>query len=329
MSLTLYDTNDDMISPTTAITTFPHNISAKSGISGDVITLTNSSGNLTISFANANTDAESHNDTFAFAYVNQTGSTITTDLTLTFQSSPNATLPDRLDAITSFGGSALIIGFNADGSLLFGSIQLPYSSGTFTTVTLPTAANNLENDGYVIYRILYTDVPANPSAKDGGGAPGWSSFVYTELSCFLESCRIMLADGTSKQIKDIRKGDILMGLFSKGPVTIKNIGYCVAHLEMTDKENLPYTIPSDFISKGVPDRDTELSGLHSIYVADDSGELKMVKVNELGVDVSRTEGDVRYYHIELEDNNEGLYVNNMPTESLRDCDWETSDFIDL
>jgi hypothetical protein len=326
MSLTLYDTNAAGLAPTTPITIFPHNI-YDSGIPADFITLTNSSGTLTVSFAFANTETASHNDSFAFAYVNETGPVITTDLILTFQSSPSAILPDRLDNITSFGGVASITGFTAAGTLLFDSIELPYSSGTFTTVTLPTATSNLGIGDYVIYRILYTDVPANPS--NGGGAPGWSSFVYTELSCFLESCRIMLADGTSKQIKDIRKGDILMGLFSKGPVTIKNIGYCVAHLEMTDKENLPYTIPSDFISKGVPDRDTELSGLHSIYVADDSGELKMVKVNELGVDVSRTQGDVRYYHIELEDNNEGLYVNNMPTESLRDCDWETSDFIDL
>jgi hypothetical protein len=161
MSLTLYDTNNDMIAPTTPIISFPDDISAKSGIETYFITLTNSSGNLTIDFANANKDFYSRNDSFAFAYVNQTESVITTDLTLTFQSSPNATLPDRLDAVMG-GGMASIIGFNADGTTLFGPIDLPYSSGTFTTLTLPTETFNLSINDYVIYRILYIDVTADP-----------------------------------------------------------------------------------------------------------------------------------------------------------------------
>jgi hypothetical protein len=138
--------------------------------------------------------------------------------------------------------------------------------------------------------------------------------------CLLSNSPVLMEDKTEKLIKDLKKGDIIFP-----SQKIVNVGYKQVDLSTIPRENLPYRVPKDFFSLGVPSADTYISGYHRIVRELTPNSLLGVQTFKLipaeyridDEDVIRKltgEDEVRYYHIDAEF--PYFFVNNLPVETI-------------
>ena len=103
------------------------------------------------------------------------------------------------------------------------------------------------------------------------------------------------------------------------------MGYKQVDLSAIPRENLPYCVPKDFFSSGVPSADTYISGYHRIVRELTPNSLLGVQTFKLvpaehridNKDVIRKltgEDEVRYYQIDAEF--PYFFVNNLPVETM-------------
>ena len=142
----------------------------------------------------------------------------------------------------------------------------------------------------------------------------------SEPPCLLSNSPVLMEDKTEKLIKDLKKGDIIFP-----SQKIVNVGYRQVDLSTIPRENLPYRVPKDFFSLGVPSADTYISGYHRIVRELTPNSLLGVQTFKLipaeyridDEDVIRIltgEDEVRYYHIDAEF--PYFFVNNLPVETI-------------
>jgi len=142
----------------------------------------------------------------------------------------------------------------------------------------------------------------------------------SEPHCLLSNSPVLMEDKTEKLIKDLKKGDIIFP-----SQKIVNVGYRQVDLSTIPRENLPYRVPKDFFSLGVPSADTYISGYHRIVRELTPNSLLGVQTFKLipaeyridDEDVIRIltgEDEVRYYHIDAEF--PYFFVNNLPVETI-------------
>jgi hypothetical protein len=138
--------------------------------------------------------------------------------------------------------------------------------------------------------------------------------------CLLSNSPVLMEDKTEKLIKDLKKGDIIFP-----SQKIVNVGYKQVDLSTIPRENLPYRVPKDFFSLGVPSADTYISGYHRIVRELTPNSLLGVQTFKLipaeyridDENVIRKltgEDEVRYYHIDAEF--PYFFVNNLPVETI-------------
>jgi len=165
------------------------------------------------------------------------------------------------------------------------------------------------------YLITFNDpVIGNFSLNFNVSAPS------SEPPCLLSNSPVLMEDKTEKLIKDLKKGDIIFP-----SQKIVNVGYKQVDLSTIPRENLPYRVPKDFFSLGVPSADTYISGYHRIVRELTPNSLLGVQTFKLipaeyridDEDVIRKltgEDEVRYYHIDAEF--PYFFVNNLPVETI-------------
>lgn len=136
--------------------------------------------------------------------------------------------------------------------------------------------------------------------------------------CLLSDCDILLSDMTYKNITKLSLHDQVLGYFSQQPQKIKQILRHTHALESLQETNKPYLIKKDVFGQNVPDKDIHISGHHRIILEKEKNNfigIQTFKLNQ-GKKAMIEDVFVSYYHILLENQGEGIIVNNLPVE---DC----------
>ena len=154
------------------------------------------------------------------------------------------------------------------------------------------------------------------------GGP-YSFYLYpapAQSVCLLSDCDVMMCDGSYKNIKDITQSDEVMGCFSKKSCKIVEVIKNTHKLSDLEKTNVPYLIRKLAVGVDTPGKDIHISGHHRVIMSQLDGKYLGVQTFKLDfpevVDIKDEQVD--YYHIKLEDKQEGLVVNNLFVESFQE-----------
>jgi len=156
----------------------------------------------------------------------------------------------------------------------------------------------------------------------------------SDPSCFLETCNLMLTDGSYKNVKSIKTGDILRSALNGKDLRVLHCGHTViSDLSPVPTSNHPMCIPEGFFLKGSPSRDIFISGHHRVFFAlnettvgiqvfkllPETNTLTMDKALEVvGSDV------LKYYHVEVEGGKNAVFCDGLPVETLDVGEWSDS-----
>ena len=176
-----------------------------------------------------------------------------------------------------------------------------FENCTFTgSLTIPISVTNIG------------DFAFNNSGFDGGELIFEGANV---IPCFTETCNIRLDTGYTC-IKDVKEGDMVIGVITNTAITVKKVGYRDVDTTIIEKENRPYVIPEKFFGI-VPHKEVIISGHHRILFKSND---KYVGINTFKVPgllpLEQSVKTTRYYHIELE-TYDGVFVDGVPVETLR------------
>ena len=178
----------------------------------------------------------------------------------------------------------------------------------------------------------YTQVAYNPNRNLYGslyGSDGFVTITYTYSSpsiCFLADCDILLSNLSTKNITLLTVTDEVLGYFSQVPQKIKTIIKNTHDVHSLPNDNTPHHIRKNAFGENIPDKDIHLSGHHRIIFSSENSVGTFDK-NFLGIQAFKLNNcekvlnnptEVTYYHVILENENEGLIVNNLPVESCTD-----------
>lgn len=209
---------------------------------------------------------------------------------------------------------------NFDTYTLFCNVQRNDSNGGIIQVTInPTEVSFVQDLNFLTFSITSNEtdlIVATGALKE----IAYTAFVPTPPICLLSDCDILLSDHTYKNITLLTTDDEIFGYFSGQPIKIQKIIKHVHFIDFLQETNKPYLIKKDAFGENVPNRDIHLSGHHRIILKENKEKYVGVQTFKLAncYKAKMTEDEVVYYHILLEDKNEGLIVNNLPVESCRD-----------
>jgi hypothetical protein len=192
-----------------------------------------------------------------------------------------------------------------------------YDSKTVKTIPIPLIVEANEGLGRLVhafdeayngesrYFILYPNTPPK----------------HTENPvCLLDSCEILMADSTYKNISQISNNDKIMGCFSMSPCIISSIVKNTHQIKTIEASNHPFLIRKNSFGS-VPTNDIHLSGHHRIIVKKRDGTFLGVQTFKFENTVEKVIIDdqefVTYYNISLVDRNEGIIVNGLAVESYQ------------
>ena len=163
-----------------------------------------------------------------------------------------------------------------------------------------------------------------------------------EAPCFLSCTRLLTISNNSHQpiekyvpISAIHKGDLVKGVYSGLPIKVVHCGYSPINIDMLAKYNFPRRIPKNFFAENQPEEDIYVSGGHRIIV--DKFKIPAAQFQNLDKYEIKTTAEIkeitgqdecRYYHIELENNNEGVFAEGLRVETLEKGWWEKCNFIE-
>ena len=159
-------------------------------------------------------------------------------------------------------------------------------------------------------------------------------YTWTNVICLLETCNLMLTDGSYKNVKSIKTGDILRSALNGTDLHVLHCGYNVVRdLSRVPVSNHPMRIPEGFFAEGSPSRDVFISGHHRLFftlnettvgiqvfkLLPETNTLTMDKALEVvGSDV------LKYYHVEVEGGKNAVFCDGLPVETLEAGEWESS-----
>jgi N-acetylneuraminic acid mutarotase len=212
-----------------------------------------------------------------------------------------------------------------------------------------TMLPDLPSARYVSSGILVNGWVYNIGGTDASGANNTNAY-YAQITdppppplnalCFLAPTKILNSDDIYVPISKIKKGDLVKGVFSKKPVKVIHCGHSVINLDLFTIYDFPRKIPKDFFADNIPCNDIYLSGGHSlIFKISNNKALKIPtsRISELDKYEIKSETEIksitneeecRYYHIELEDTNEGVIASGLDVETLALGGWERGKFIE-
>ena len=152
--------------------------------------------------------------------------------------------------------------------------------------------------------------------------------------CFLETCNLMLTDGSYKNVKSIKTGDILRSSLNGQDLRVLHCGHTViSDLSRVPASNHPMCIPEGFFAEGSPSRDVFISGHHRLFFTlnDTTVGIQVFKLlpeaNTLTMDkaLEAVGSDVlKYYHVEVEGGKNAVFCDGLPVETLDVGEWSHS-----
>jgi hypothetical protein len=156
----------------------------------------------------------------------------------------------------------------------------------------------------------------------------------TNVVCLLETCNLMLTDGSYKNVKSIKTGDILRSALNGKDIRVLHCGYNVVHdLSRVPASNHPMCIPEGFFAKGSPSRDVFISGHHRLFFTlnETTVGIQVFKLlpetNTLTMDKALEvvgSSVLKYYHLEVEGGKNAVFCDGLPVETLEAGEWESS-----
>ena len=189
----------------------------------------------------------------------------------------------------------------------------------------------------------------------------YSTFTvdYT-VACFLSICKLLFWDQVKdkmefKEIANVKQGDYIMGLSGNKRQVIHCGGTSIKHLSHYE---LIRKIPKDFFDLNVPCHDVYVTKWHSIFLPKHlSGKYseqisktdllvepyskiqvydKIVVnfiegLNGLTVDEVKSltcETEPKFYHVVLDDPNDGVIVENLGADQISQAWWDSCSFVD-
>jgi len=219
---------------------------------------------------------------------------------------------------------------------------------------LSMSASGQYQTACVDQRLIYvsTNYGTNWEALPGSPTDGWQSvgmssdgqyqtavgdlgvYTWTNVICLLETCNLMLTDGSYKNVKDIKTGDILRSALNGKDIRVLHCGYNVVHdLSRVPASNHPMCIPEGFFAKGSPSRDVFISGHHRLFFAlnETTVGIQVFKLlpetNTLTMDKALEvvgSSVLKYYHLEVEGGKNAVFCDGLPVETLEAGEWESS-----
>jgi len=175
-------------------------------------------------------------------------------------------------------------------------------------------------------------VPPASTFNLGGGIV--LTNVPSAVVCLLETCNLMLTDGSYKNVKSIKAGDILRSALNGTDLRVLHCGYNVVHdLSRVPASNHPMCIPEGFFAKGSPSRDVFISGHHRIFFTlnETTVGIQVFKLlpetNTLTMDKALEvvgSSVLKYYHLEVEGGKNAVFCDGLPVETLEAGEWESS-----
>ena len=162
----------------------------------------------------------------------------------------------------------------------------------------------------------------------------------TSNPCFLSPTRILSFTNNVpiyKPISTIKKGDYVQGAVFNCPTKVKHCGYSEVSTDIIAKYNYPRRIPKDFFGENKPFEDIYCTGGHRVITYStetitNTKELVLIPFSTFPNLTSYTTNDEimtitkestpRYYHIELENENEGVIAGGVGVEGLEKGWWE-------
>jgi hypothetical protein len=175
-------------------------------------------------------------------------------------------------------------------------------------------------------------VPPASTFNLGGGIV--LTNVPSAVVCLLETCNLMLTDGSYKNVKSIKTGDILRSALNGKDLRVLHCGYNVVHdLSRVPASNHPMCIPEGFFAKGSPSRDVFISGHHRLFFTlnETTVGIQVFKLlpetNTLTMDKALEvvgSSVLKYYHLEVEGGKNAVFCDGLPVETLEAGEWESS-----
>ena len=209
----------------------------------------------------------------------------------------------------------------------------------------------LQNDWYIKLTINSTEVLENndPAQITQFFINPDELPASTNTPCFLAPTRLLTIHPETleeeyKAISEIKKGDKVKGPISSKAITVTRCGSSDVNLDLLAKYNFPRHISKDFFAPNKPSEDVYLSGGHRLlcllpssgekgdYIRLPCGSISEldeheIKSSEKILEITK-ENSVKYYHIELEDTNEGVIAGGLAVESLEAGAWDSGKFTD-
>jgi hypothetical protein len=145
----------------------------------------------------------------------------------------------------------------------------------------------------------------------------------------------MLADGSYKNVKSIKAGDILRSALNGKDLRVLHCGYNVVHdLSRVPASNHPMHIPTGFFGEGSPSQDVFISGHHRLFFTlnETIVGIQVFKLlpsnNTLSMDkaLEAINSDIlRYFHVEVEGGKNAVFCDGLPAETLNAGEWDNHD----
>lgn len=159
-----------------------------------------------------------------------------------------------------------------------------------------------------------------------------NGIVLTNVVCLLETCNIMMADGSYKNIRKIQEGDMVRSALDGQNLSVV---YCnsqtIQNLSQVAKTNHPYRIPAHFFANNFPNKDVLISGHHCVIIKLQDNYFRGVQVFKILKDTQPMSYEeslkainnttLRYFHIGLEGGKNAVYCDGLPVETLAQGEW--------
>ena len=194
-------------------------------------------------------------------------------------------------------------------------------SGSVTINTTTGALTPTELGTFTADVVFYTGIQSD--AYYYGYTINNLTITTTGSVCLLKGAKISTPTNFSF-IENLKENDEIISVFSKSNIKIKRIIKNYHLIDDIEKENIPILIKKNFFFKNFPDEDLVISGHHRIIFNVKKNEYTGVQAFKLPnisylEDLSQFMVDDKlvYYHIELEDENEGFFANNIAVESYK------------
>ena len=255
------------------------------------------------------------------------------------------TLPQKLEYLNTNSFTIITNHINQPGAgVNINILFVSPNQGEFVFQDLPNFLQGSDT-GLLTNKSLITNLNDGKYTFSVSNGINTSRFSFTfTLSepCFLSCTRLLTISNNNLLLKqsekyvpisEIHKGDFVKGVYSGLPIKVIHCGYSPINIDMLAKYNFPRRIPKNFFAENQPEEDIYVSGGHRIIV--DKFKIPAAQFQNLDKYEIKTTAEIkeitgqdkcRYYHIELENEKEGVFAEGLRVETLEKGWWEKCNF---